>query len=128
MLIRGNHDDKNLQASLSPLFEDILYQARIIIDGRTVYLNHFPFLCFAHWNPEKYDFKSLSFALNGHLHTRKNDTGFDSQFLKNFLPTQYEVGVDMNNFTPISWEEVNRRITYQIENNCNLSHWLEDEC
>lgn len=111
-----------------PLFEDVAYQARIIVDGRTVYLNHFPFLCFAHWNSEKYDFKSLHFALNGHLHTRKNDTGFDSQFLKNFLPTQYEVGVDMNNFTPISWEEVNRRITYQIENNCNLSHWLEDEC
>jgi calcineurin-like phosphoesterase family protein len=34
-------------------------------------------------------------------------------------PTQYDVGVDMNNYTPISWKEVKEKIEYQVENNLN---------
>ena len=31
------------------------------------------------------------------------------------FPTQYDVGVDNNNFTPISWHEVDNIIKQQIE-------------
>lgn len=67
VLIRGNHDDKNLQRTLWPLFDDVLYQARILVDGRTVYLNHFPFLCFAHGDVNLYK-DSYSINLFGHVH------------------------------------------------------------
>ena len=123
-LIKGNHDDRNIQRSLYPLFEDVLYQARISINKRDVYLNHFPFLCFAHWNPDVYQ-DDVAYALSGHTHLCKNNTGFDAKFISNYLCTQYDVGVDLNEFTPISWKEIDRRIQYQIENNCNLSVWID---
>lgn len=126
-LIRGNHDDKNLQASLYPLFEEVLYQARILVDKRTVYLNHFPFMCFAHWDSSKYDRNALSFALSGHTHIRRGNTGSDASFTKFYLPTQYDVGVDFNDFKPVSWEEINRKVNYQIDNQCNLRCWMNEE-
>jgi calcineurin-like phosphoesterase family protein len=43
------------------------------------------------------------------------------------FPTQYDVGVDFNNFTPISWHEVNEKIIQQIENNNNLKMWIKNE-
>ena len=125
ILIVGNHDQKNITQGIETLFDYVSQQMRITVDGRTVYLNHFPFLCFSHWNPEVYG-DGVSYALSGHTHIRKNDTGFDAEFTKMYLPTQYDVGVDFNNFTPISWEEVNNKIQYQIQNKCNLSHWLDE--
>ena len=51
----------------------------------------------------------------GHVHTRENNTGIDAARLKYLYPTQYDVGVDNNNFTPVSFEQVKRIITKQIE-------------
>lgn len=31
------------------------------------------------------------------------------------MPTQYDVGVDNNNYRPVSWEEVKEKIQKQIE-------------
>ena len=123
ILIRGNHDDKSMSGVMESLFDYVSYQMKIIVDGRTVYLNHFPFLTFARWKPDVYH-DSVTFALSGHTHIRKDDTGFDSKFLSNYLPTQYDVGVDLNNYTPISWEEIDKRIKYQIDNNTNVAHWI----
>ena len=53
--------------------------------------------------------------LFGHVHTRKNNTGIDAARLQYLYPTQYDVGVDNNNFTPVSFEQVKRIITKQIE-------------
>lgn len=53
--------------------------------------------------------------LFGHVHTRKNNTGLDAARLQYLYPTQYDVGVDNNNFTPVSFEQVKRIITKQIE-------------
>lgn len=124
ILIVGNHDDKNRTMGTDALFDYVSYQMRITVDGHTVYLNHFPFLTFAHWNPEKYPKEHLHFALSGHTHIRKGDTGFDAEFIKMYLPTQYDVGVDFNNYTPINWEEINNKINYQIDNHCNLQCWI----
>ena len=53
--------------------------------------------------------------LFGHVHTRKNNTGIDAARLQYLYPTQYDVGVDNNNYTPVSFEQVKRIMTKQIE-------------
>lgn len=124
ILIVGNHDDKNRTQGIDALFDYVTYQMRINVDGRTVYVNHFPFMCFAHWNSEKYPREHLAFALSGHVHLQKNYEGSDKPILNHYLPTQYDVGVDFNNYTPVSWEEINNKINYQIDNHCNLQCWM----
>jgi len=117
ILIRGNHDDKNMTAGIQSLFEDCLYQARILIGNQTVYLNHYPFLCFAHQDPAHY--KDYIIALNGHVHSGPLVHGTDTERLKYLFPTQYDVGVDNNNYFPISWEQVKEKIDEQIKNYLN---------
>ena len=114
VLIRGNHDDKNIQRSLWGLFDEVLYQARIWIDGRTVYLNHFPFLCFAHGSYELYG-DDYSINLFGHVHSGPNCATDDGSRLRMLYPTQYDVGVDNNGYSPISWNEVKTIIESNIE-------------
>jgi calcineurin-like phosphoesterase family protein len=41
------------------------------------------------------------------------------------FPTQYDVGVDFNEFAPISWNELNEKIKQQVENNENLKMWVK---
>lgn len=114
-LIRGNHDDKQMTAGIQTLFEDCLYQARILVDGKTVYLNHFPFLCFGHGDPKIYK-DSYSIQLFGHIHSGPNSTSADVSRSSILYPTQYDVGVDNNNYCPISWKEVNEKIQKQLKN------------
>ena len=45
-LIIGNHDLKNLKDGAMFKFDWVGMQAYIQIAGRSVYLNHFPFLCY----------------------------------------------------------------------------------
>ena len=40
------------------------------------------------------------------------------------LPTQYDVGVDLNDYTPISWSKVKERIEFQMLNNVNCLYWI----
>ena len=42
--------------------------------------------------------------------------GIDAGRLQYLFPTQYDVGVDNNGFTPVSFEQVQRIINKQIEN------------
>jgi calcineurin-like phosphoesterase family protein len=53
--------------------------------------------------------------LFGHVHTRKNNTGIDAERLQYLYPTQYDVGVDNNDFKPVSFEEVKAIIDRQVE-------------
>lgn len=46
----------------------------------------------------------------------KNNTGIDAARLQYLYPTQYDVGVDNNNFTPVSFEQVKKIVNKQIEN------------
>lgn len=112
-LIKGNHDRKNMQESTFSLFEDAVEQATILIDGRTVYLNHFPFLCFAHSNIETYG-KDYAIQLFGHIHSGPNSTSQDTSRSAILYPTQYDVGVDNNNYFPVSWKEINDLITLRV--------------
>jgi calcineurin-like phosphoesterase family protein len=42
--------------------------------------------------------------------------GLDVPRLIYAFPSQYDVGVDNNNYTPVSWYEVDRKIQEQIKN------------
>ena len=83
-------------------------QMHIEVDKQRIYLNHCPFLCYA----GAYD---GAWQLFGHVHTCENNIGRDAPRLNMIFPTQYDVGVDNNNFTPVSFEQVNRIIEKQVE-------------
>ena len=107
-LIIGNHDMKNLRQSCSDRFEKVAMQMYIEVDKQKIYLNHCPFLCYGGAYRD-------TWQLFGHVHTNKNNTGIDAPRLEMLFPTQYDVGVDNNNFTPVSFEQVKAIIQKQVE-------------
>lgn len=120
-LILGNHDRKNLREGYMQRFELIAPQMQIEIDKQSVYLNHYPFLCYGG------SYRDV-WQLFGHVHTSKSkNTGKDFDRLVNLMPTQYDVGVDLNDFTPISWAKLKERIKFQIDNNTTCLHWISNE-
>lgn len=122
-LILGNHDVVRFpDNSILNLFKQVSHQMILKIDGRTVYLNHYPFLCY---NGSYRDPDSVVYALHGHVHLSKmENTGKDFERMISTFPSQYDVGVDFNNYRPISWEEVCDKISFQIANNVNQIYWV----
>ena len=111
-LILGNHDLKTIKQWHETKFEGVYQQMCIKIDGKKIYLNHFPFLCYA---GTYYRYEDAVWQLFGHVHSSdKNKNGLDNQRLSMLFPTQYDVGVDNNNYTPISFEEVKNIIETQM--------------
>lgn len=107
-LILGNHDLKNFKQSLTNRFEKVVMQMHIQVGRQKIYLNHCPFLCYggAYAN---------TWQLFGHVHTSKFNIGKDKSRLNILFPMQYDVGVDNNNFTPVSFAEVKKIIEKQME-------------
>lgn len=112
ILIIGNHDRKNLRKKYSDRFLDIKSQMQIELEGKSIYLNHYPFLCYG----GTYKEEEATWQLFGHVHSGPNSAGADCERLKYLFPYQYDVGVDNNNYTPVSWEQVKEIINKQIEN------------
>ena len=111
-LILGNHDWKTIKQWHATKFEGVYQQMSIKIDGRKIYLNHFPFLCYA---GTYYRLEDAVWQWFGHVHSSdKNKNGLDNQRLSMLFPTQYDVGVDNNNYTPVSFEEVKKIIETQM--------------
>lgn len=104
-LILGNHDIIRWPGNYTmQLFDRVENQMMLKIDNKyKVYLNHFPFLCYdgTYRNPE-----DCTIQLHGHVHERIGGIGKDDQRLQYRFPYQYDVGVDNNNFYPVSWEEI----------------------
>lgn len=128
ILIIGNHDMKNLRQGYMRWFDAVLPQAQLQIDNRAVYLNHYPFLCYGgSYRGEN----GAVWQLFGHVHSGPNSTGLDSDRLKYCFPYQYDVGVDNNDFTPVSWEEIKSIISKQAEtyekSKGSKSHTIPDE-
>lgn len=103
-LIIGNHDRKNLRQGYMSLFNMVVPQ--IEIEDTSIYLNHYPFLCYGG------SYRGV-WQLFGHVHSGPGADGLDISRLRVLLPTQYDVGVDNNNFTPISYKEVKNKIETQ---------------
>lgn len=110
-LVIGNHDWKNIVSEQAWRFEDMTQQINMKIGKRNIILNHYPMLAFAGaWRG-----KDAAYQLFGHVHTSPySDEGLDQQRLKVLFTSQYDVGVDNNNFTPVSWKEVDQIINNQM--------------
>lgn len=108
-LIMGNHDLKNIRQGFISRFEHVAMQMRIEIGKKRIYLCHYPFLCF------EGSYKDDVWQLFGHVHTRRSNSGIDAGRLQYLYPTQYDVRVDNNNFTPVSFGQVKRIIDKQVE-------------
>ena len=122
ILIKGNHDVKQMSSTTEMLFDNVTQQMYIEIEGQKIYLNHYPLLCYAGTYRSK---DSLVWALNGHTHIGPLSTnGLDFERMKLTFPTQYDVGVDMNNFEPISFHELQAKMNYQIKKNTNMMCWI----
>lgn len=112
ILILGNHDMKNFREGYRQYFDEVLMQAEIIVEDRSVYLNHYPFLCYGGVYRED---EMKVWQLFGHVHSGPDYENKDGWRLQYLFPTQYDVGVDNNNFTPVSWDEVKEKINKQVK-------------
>lgn len=108
-LILGNHDVKNMRPGYAHRFEQVAEQMTISVGGQIIILNHNPFLCYGG------SYRDV-WQLFGHVHSGPlSTTGLDLPRLKMLFPLQYDVGVDNNDFRPVSFAEVKARIEAQVE-------------
>lgn len=117
-LILGNHDISRYPGDdVMSQFERVEEQMIIKIDNRSIILNHYPFLCYAGTYRDK---NSIVYNLHGHVHTLKygENIGKDQERLQYRFPYQYDVGVDNNDYKPISWIELKEIMKKQIEQSC----------
>ena len=111
-LIKGNHCMKNYREGYAKYFEMVTQQMYIQVDDVSIYLNHFPFLCFGGAYREQHNVWNL----HGHVHLEPQANGRDiKRVLQYSFPTQYDVGVDNNGYKPVSYWEVKEIIEKQVE-------------
>jgi calcineurin-like phosphoesterase family protein len=123
-LILGNHDFHNYtnyRERLEKMFASVTMQQVIEVGKHKIWMNHYPFLTFAGIYREK----NPAIELFGHVHLKPQSRGADTSRLDYALPTQYDVGVDLNNFTPVPFSVIHERIQYQRANNTNVMHWAQ---
>lgn len=108
-LILGNHDEKNVRDGFKAYFEGgIHWQQKIRVEGRAVYLNHCPFLCYGGTYRSESD---VVWQFHGHVHEMQGkNLGEDYPRLQYRFPFQYDVGVDFNDYKPISFTEICKKI------------------
>ena len=123
-LILGNHDFHNYtnyRERLEKMFASVTMQQVIEVGKHKIWMNHYPFLTFAGIYREK----NPAIELFGHVHLKPQSRGADTSRLDYALQTQYDVGVDLNNFTPVPFSVIHERIQYQRANNTNVMHWAQ---
>ena len=110
-LIIGNHDWRRVVSEHAWRFKDMTQQLNMKIGKRHIILNHYPMLAFSGaWRGE-----NATYQLLGHVHTSPyTDEGLDQARMKMLFTTQYDVGVDNNQFHPISWNDVDTIIHNQM--------------
>jgi calcineurin-like phosphoesterase family protein len=115
--IWGNHDHQNklTRDAISEFLEysgDALYitinDEEIEGGTQSIYMSHYPMLS---WNGNMRG----SWQLFGHVHSGPNSKSVEvvGGLGDKLTPAQYDVGVDNNNFRPISYEEIKVIITKQ---------------
>ena len=107
-LILGNHDMKALRQGYMGRFELVTQQMSIRVGGQAIILNHNPFLCYGG------SYRDV-WQLFGHVHSGPwSNTGLDHPRLQYLFPRQYDVGVDNNEFRPVSFYELKEKIDAQV--------------
>ncbi len=113
-LVMGNHDYRNVwNARLQHLFADVTIGSSLIWNYHRFYLSHYPYLS---W-PGRLKIEP---QLHGHIHLRPGYDGLDLGLMDEVAsPCQYDVGVDLNEYRPVSIEEVWARLQQQLERGLN---------
>ena len=96
-LILGNHDKEKLHGHCL-VWESIDNYKELKIDGHKVVLFHYPIY---DWNGAF----NKTVHLYGHVHKTMDLRNVD---LRHKNKRCYNVGVDVNNYTPVSWEEIKK--------------------
>ncbi len=114
ILCLGNHDEANITPTAELFFKHIRYQYKIMVGKVQLYLNHHPFLT---WGGT---YRENVWQLFGHVHSVPVDnptynSGADAERIPYLRPNQYDVGCDLNNCTPLSFNEVKEIILRQIK-------------
>lgn len=106
-LVLGNHDAGHISDDVAARFERVAFQMRLNVNGQKIYLNHFPFLSYSG------DIHG-TWQLFGHIHSNLHNYNIVSeQRLAMLQPNQYDVGVDNNNFTPVSYRQIEEIVDRQ---------------
>ncbi len=111
-LILGNHDSDWLkQAQYEELSAHFVSIDSLITFKRNklrITLCHYPML---EWSGSRYASAGGSYLIHGHIHNSKNEI-YD--YIQKNQPTALNCGVDINNFEPVTFEELieNNRIWY----------------
>lgn len=97
VLIKGNHDGRNLKDSaFRKHFEEICDRKTINDNGRMVVIDHFPLI---EWD----GFFRGTYLVYGHIHN--NIGNFAYKCMKE-LDNALNAGVDINNFMPVTLDEM----------------------
>ena len=93
LLLRGNHDRASLDWVSDKLIA-VRDQAMIVVDGVKIFAQHYPCAAF-----------NGDYHVYGHIHTLADGTcyGIDGDVTKMMRKNTYDVGVDQNGYTPISY-------------------------
>lgn len=113
ILIQGNHDrtediPTECFTTVVDMFQVSIWDSEL--NGfATFIMSHYPLATWAGIN------RGI-FNLHGHIHSTPdlNGTGFDIVIAKNAPWNQYDVGVDRNNFTPVSYDELKTIFTKRM--------------
>lgn len=98
-LILGNHDKQIIKDSkLREQFEWVQDYSKITIDGIKVVMFHFPIQV---WDERHHN----AIHLYGHIHSNVG-----KHIMEYDIPNSYNVGIDVNNYTPVSFEEILRKL------------------
>jgi len=98
LLLKGNHDSLPYQKYNKYILKDCIYDIKI--ENQYITLCHFPMLC---WEKSHYN----SWMLHGHIH---------NSFVIPIQGKIMNVGVDINNFTPVSFIQIKEFMDKQPNN------------
>ena len=93
LLLRGNHDLASLDWVSDKLIA-VRDQAMIVVDGVKIFAQHYPCAAF-----------NGDYHVYGHIHTLADGScyGIDGDVTKVMRKNTYDVGVDQNGYTPVSY-------------------------
>lgn len=114
-LIVGNHDYKLVKKLDNPekYFESVSHMQLINLENKLITLCHYPMI---EWNRSRYALEqenSTSWLIHGHIHNDREGMAF--KFIKDNLPCALNAGVDINNFEPVTFQDL-------LENNNKWYH------
>lgn len=96
-LCRGNHDRIPVTSEETEKIIAVVDNAIIEVEGIKIMASHYPMLAYP-----------ADYQVFGHIHTMSDGTchGVDGDVNAKLRKTQYDVGVDQNNYSPISYWEL----------------------